>query len=246
MRFGLASRALALLACLAHLPLAFALDVRVDAAAGPLVLAELVDTVLADWRSAGLDPDLVDRSVRVRYAEPDLFGPDAIAWVVARPDDDVDYEVLVNPVAEGVRAALIPALGVVLGGVLGEGALDPRVRPGAPRTPTAADVQVIGARSSGVEGDVDGDGAVTFEDLLVVAAAYGRQGVNLTEDLDGDGIVGDGDLEVLRARYTFADPDAGEADTPVDDPAEAPAAPATDAVEPDGDPEPEEPEPAAP
>lgn len=210
-------RTCALLVGLTHLPLAWALDVRVDAADGPLVLTEWVDLALDDWRAAGVDPDLVERTVRVRYAEPDLFGPDAIVWTVARPADDVDYELLVNPVADGVRAALIPALGVVLGGVLGDGALDPRVQPGEPRTPDAADVAAIEARRSGVEGDVDGDGLVTFEDLLTVAAAYGRQGVNLTEDLDGDGVVGDGDLEILRERYVFTDPaEAGAEPGPVD------------------------------
>ncbi len=246
-------RELALVVGLAHLPFGFALDVQVDPVDGPLVLPELVDTVLDDWRSAGVDVDLVDRSVRVRYGAADLFGPDAIVWVVARPDDDVDYEVLVNPVADGVRAALIPALGVVLGGVLGEGALDPRVVPDAPRAPTAADALAVEARASGVEGDVDGDGRVTFEDLLAVAAAYGRQGVNLTEDLDGDGIVGDGDLDVLRTHYTFTDPDDPEADA-VADPSENPEDEETAPVpgddgpgaEPDEDLDLDEPEPEAP
>jgi hypothetical protein len=244
-------RAFALVVCLVHLPLAHALDVRVDATDGPLELTEWVDTALADWRAAGVDPDLVERSVRVRYGDADLFGTDAIVFTVARPDDDVDYELVVNPVAEGVRAALIPALGVVLGGVLGEGALEPRVQPGLPRTPVAADAEAIVARRSGVEGDIDGDGLVTFEDLLRVAAAYGRQGVNLSEDLDGDGIVGDGDLEVLRTHYVFTDPDVPGVD-PEADPDAGAVDEATDPVAPGDEPdeaadaEPDEPEPEDP
>lgn len=202
-----ASRSLRPWAAVAALALAFggwaaALEVRVDPQGGPLVLVDQVDAALADWRAAGVDVDAVARTVTVRYGDPARLGPDAIALVVVRPDEG-GFEVLVHPEADGVRAALIPALGVVLGGVLGDGALNPRVDPAAPAVPTAADAAALASRRPAVPGDVDGDGRVGFEDLLLVAAAYGRQGVNLVEDLDGDGVVGDADLEVLRAAYAF-------------------------------------------
>jgi hypothetical protein len=183
---------------------AAALDLRVDATGGPLLLVDQVEAALADWRAAGADPDAVARGVVVRYGDPLLLGPDVRALVVARPDGE-GFEVLVHPEADGVRAALVPALGVVLGGTLGSGALDPRIDPGAPAVPTAADADALVAARPDLPGDLDRDGRVDFADLLRLAAAYGREGVNLREDLDGDGVVGDGDLDVLRERYTFAD-----------------------------------------
>ncbi|MDF1522997.1 MAG: hypothetical protein P1P87_09290, partial [Trueperaceae bacterium] len=97
-----------------------------------------------------------------------------------------------------------------------------------------------------------------FPDLLRLAAAYGREGVNLPEDLDGDGVVGDGDLDVLRERYAFADdPDGAAAPEPgaaADEPDTSGAADATeeadeaDAPDPaaDASDEPAEPPPSAP
>jgi hypothetical protein len=229
---------------------AAALDLRVDATGGPLVLVDQVEAALADWRAAGADPDAVARVVVVRYGDPLLLGPDVRALVVVRPEGE-GFEVLVHPEADGVRAALVPALGVVLGGTLGVGALDPRIVPDAPAVPNAIDVGALVAARSDLPGDLDGDGLVGFPDLLRLAAAYGREGVNLAEDLDGDGVVGDGDLDVLRERYTFADaPDdaaAPEVDPAADEPEasdamdEPDAGDATDATD-----EPEEPPPSAP
>ena len=146
-------------------------------------------------------------------------------------DDYVEGQ-LVRPDGEGVRAALVPALGVVLGGVPGSGALDPRVDGSAPRVPTATDVLALRAGRPEVPGDLDGDGRVDFEDLLLMAAAYGRQGINLPEDLDGDGVVGDGDLELLRALYEFADREAPAGPSNSADPTTAPTAdPTADAID---------------
>ncbi|MDF1524006.1 MAG: hypothetical protein P1P87_14470, partial [Trueperaceae bacterium] len=127
------------LACglLASASWAAALDLRVDATGGPLVLVDQVDAALADWRAAGADPDAVARVVVVRYGDPLLLGPDVRALVVVRPEGDEGFEVLIHPEADGVRAALVPALGVVLGGTLGTGALDPRIDPGVPAVPDA-------------------------------------------------------------------------------------------------------------
>lgn len=191
---------------------AAAWDLRVDPSGGPLVLVDHVEAVLADWSAAGADVEGTDRTVVVRYGDPVRLGPDAIVLVVVRPDTG-GFDVLVHPEQEGVRAALVPAFGVVLGGVPGTGALDPRVDVAAPRIPTAVDVDALRAARPEVPGDLDGDGQVGFEDLLRLAAAYGRQGINLPEDLDGDGVVADGDLDLLRERYTF-DGAASTSDAP--------------------------------
>ena len=178
-------------------------NLQVDPSGGPLVLLDHVEAVVEDWSAAGADVEGTDRTVVVRYGDPARLGPDAIVLVVVRPDTG-DFDLLVHPDADGVRAALVPAFGVVLGGVPGPGALDPRIDVAAPRIPTPTDVVALRGTRSELPGDLDGDGLVDFEDLLLLAAAYGRQGVNVPEDLDGDGVVGDADLELLRELYTFA------------------------------------------
>jgi len=189
---------------------ALALELTVDPAGGPLTLEDEVAAALADWRAAGVDPDAVAAVVAVRYGDTARFGPDVQAWVLLRGGGDAErrFEVLVAPAADAVRAALIPALGVVLGGSLGEGALDPVLDPAGPRRPTEADGAALETRRTAVAGDLDGDGRVDFEDLLRMAAAYGQRGVNLPADLNADGIVDAADLELLRLRYEFAAPAA--------------------------------------
>jgi T5SS/PEP-CTERM-associated repeat protein len=49
-------------------------------------------------------------------------------------------------------------------------------------------------------GDLDGDGATGFDDLLVVLGAWGGC-LECPEDLDGDGIVGFGDLLIVLASW---------------------------------------------
>lgn len=195
-----------------------AIDLWVDPSGGSLALEEVVEAALEDWRAAGADPDAVDATVRVVYGDAARFGDDVLAWLLLRPDglpgggqgdDDAlrpGYEIQVHPGHEPSRAALIPAFGVVLGGALGQGALDPYVDPGAPRLPTAAEAEALSEQRSALPGDLNRDGVVDFEDLLLLAAEYGRRGLNLPSDLDRDGVVGDGDLDLLRSAYTFTGP----------------------------------------
>lgn len=213
---------------------AAAWDLRVDPSGGPLVLVDQVEAAVADWTAAGADVDGTDRTVVVRYGDPDRLGPDAIVLVVVRPDAG-SFDVLVHPERDGVRAALVPALGVVLGGVPGAGALDPRIDAAAPRVPNADDVAALRAGRPEVPGDLDGDGRVGFEDLLRVAAAYGRQGINLPEDLDGDGVVDDADLDLLRERYAFGDGAPSEEPTAPPEPGEGAVDEPSDEPEADGD-----------
>ena len=201
---------------------ASALEVRVDDEAGPADLAARVDAAVDAWRMAGADVDGVDRTVLVRYGETALLGPDALSLVITGGPPGVDFEVLVRSDAgEQLDDALVIAIGIALGGTPGLGALDPRLEEGVPRRPGPGDAAAL-APGVGLPGDVTGDGNVGFEDLLELAAAWGRQGINLPADLDGDGIVGDGDLDVLREHYRFApigtDDDADATVAPADDP----------------------------
>jgi hypothetical protein len=192
---------------------AYALELTVDSAGGPLTLEDDVAAALADWRAAGVDPDEVAATVVVRYGDPARFGPDVQAWVLVRGatvPDERNFEVWVAPTATAVRAALIPAFGVVLGGSLGTGAFDPILDPSGPRRPTEAEGATLEARRTAVVGDLTGDGQVDFEDLLLMAASYGRRGVNLPADLNADGVVDGADLDLLRERYRFGPPDAGD------------------------------------
>ena len=56
----------------------------------------------------------------------------------------------------------------------------------------------------GIYGDVDGDGDVDFQDLLLLLGAWGECGVEdpCPEDLDEDGDVDFNDLLLLIANWT--------------------------------------------
>jgi hypothetical protein len=192
---------------------ALALELTVDPTGGPLTLEDDVAGALADWRAAGVDPDEVAATVVVRYGDTARFGPDVQAWVLLRgtaESGERTFEVVVAPAATAVRAALIPAFGVVLGGSFGSGAFDPILDPSGARRPTAAEGAALEERRTAIVGDLTGDGRVGFEDLLLIAASYGRRGVNLPADLNADGVVDGADIELLRERYEFEPPDPGE------------------------------------
>jgi hypothetical protein len=208
-RPGWGAVAIVALACLAAS--ASAIELSVDPAGGPLTLEDDVAAALADWRAAGVDADEVEATVVVRYGDPARFGPDVQVWVLLRggaEPEDRSFEILVAPAATAVRAALIPAFGVALGGSLGAGAFDPILDPTGPRLPTEAEGDALEARRTAIVGDLTGDGLVGFEDLLLMAASYGRRAVNLAADLNADGVVDAADLDLLRERYTFEPPAA--------------------------------------
>jgi hypothetical protein len=211
-------RLAALLVVLFALGWGSALEVRVDDSGGPADLADRVDAAVAAWRAAGAPVDDVTRTVLVRYASPDLLGPDAISLVLTGGPPGVDLEVLLRADA-GARLddALVVAVGIALGGSPGVGVLDGRLTPGIGRTPAADDVVGLAARS-GTPGDITGDGRAGFDDLLALARSWGQRGVNLPADLDGDGTVGADDLALLREHYAFdslvGEPDDGSEAAP--------------------------------
>jgi hypothetical protein len=132
---GLTALAIALLLGSAH-----AVELTVEPAGSELE-AE-VAAALNDWQAAGVDVDAILARVTVRYGEAARFGPDVRAWVTLRgaaDDPDRSFVILISPDEAAPRAALIPAIGVVLGGTLGSGALDPVLDPSGPRRPTLAD-----------------------------------------------------------------------------------------------------------
>ena len=180
------------------------LRITVDATDGPLVLEDRVDAALSAWRDAGLDVDAIDRGVRIRYADASLLGPDVPVLIATTTDPDFELELLVHPdLFDRYPGAMVYALGVALGGAPGEGALDPRQQPGDARAPTAEEVAALAAERAADPADLNRDGVVDFEDLLILAERFGERGINLPGDLTGDGVIDQADLELLRERYTF-------------------------------------------
>ncbi len=179
-------------------------ELRIDDSAGPADLGERVDAAVAAWSAVGVDIEAVERTVLVRYASTELLGPDALSLVVTGGPPGVDLEVLVRADAgDRLDDALVVALGIALGGSPGVGILDPRLEPDEARVPSDDDAAAV-APARRVPGDVTGDGRVGFDDLLALAEAWGRRGVNLPADLDRDGVVGEADLTLLRENYRFA------------------------------------------
>lgn len=192
----------------------------VDDAGGPLLLSDRLETAAAAWES--LAPGAVDLTAsssaehRFAYGEDALFGPDLLSLTLV---EEGGVDVLVRPDDhQSVDAALRHELGVLLGlgpsatGVMSMAVATDDVAPG--------DVELaeLAAISAFAPEDLDRDGVVGFGDLLELAAAYGRSGLNLPGDLDGDGDVDADDLAVLRQAYTFSPPlgDGQEEPEPLD------------------------------
>ena len=224
------ARRIVMLAVVLSSASASAWELRIDDSGGPGDLAARVDTAVAAWSAVGIDVDAVERTVLVRYASADLLGPDALSLVVTGGPPGVDLEVLLRSDAgDRLDDALVVALGIALGGTPGVGILDPRLAPDEVRRPSDDDAAAV-APARRLPGDITGDGRVGFEDLLALAEAWGRRGVNLPADLDRDGVVDDADLELLREGYRFAalgdevvddapeEPDDPDDELPIDDP----------------------------
>jgi hypothetical protein len=57
-----------------------------------------------------------------------------------------------------------------------------------------------------VSEDINRDGAVNFYDLVALAQAFGRSGVNDPADINKDGLINQADVDELKKSYTFSDP----------------------------------------
>lgn len=197
-------RLLALALAGALLAWAAALEVAVDAGDGPAQLESRVRDALEAWRQAGVDVDAAPRRVAVRYGDPALLGPDVPVLVVTSDDPDVDLVLLVHAdLVDAYPGSLVYAFGLALGGTPGAGALDPRQREGRRVLPDPAQVEELTRALEADPADLNRDGVVDFEDLLLLAQRFGERGVNLPGDLDGDGVIDQDDLDLLRERYAF-------------------------------------------
>ena len=201
---------------------------RVDDAGGPLLLSDRVARAAAAWEA--LAPELIDltrsedATHAFEYGDEALFSPGLLTLTLAEAGE---VRVLVRPEEHpALDAALRHEVGSLLGlspattGVMAMAVADPAAAPGA------VELAELAALTAFEPADLDRDGAVGFGDLLELAAAYGRTGVNLAGDLDGDGDVDDEDVALLRRSYAFAPP-AGAAppgqDAPAEEPDEPPA-----------------------
>lgn len=193
---------------------------RVNDAGGPLLLSDRVAEAAAAWRA--LAPDAIEIAVAAdarhafAYGDEALFGQDVLTITLA---EGGDVRVLVRPQEHtALTAALRHEVGALLGlppareGVMAMALADASSAPGP------GELAELAAIAAFEPADLDRDGVVGFGDLLELAAAYGRTGVNLPGDLDGDGDVDDADVELLRAAYTFAPPAGapGEDERPQD------------------------------
>ncbi len=180
----------------------------VDDFGGPLLLSDRLEEAAADWESVvegAVEIDVAgDAGYRFAYGDESLFGPHLLTLSLAEGDE---VEVLVRPEDHPALAAgLRHELGVLLGlgpadaGVMAMAVADPGALPGP------EELAELAALAAFAPQDLDRDGVVGFGDLLELAAAYGRSGLNLPADLDGDGDVDDDDVAVLKEAYTFAPP----------------------------------------
>lgn len=206
---------------------------RVDSSGGPLTLPDDVAAAILTWSRLVTGVDLTegagDMEVRFAAGEPGGAGPDTVTLTLQDSAGPVHLTVLVNPLLYRTwPAALLHEAGIMLGaGPASTGIMNPALGAGTPAEPQESDLELLRLARSRVPGDLNGDGAVDWLDLLELAAAFGQRGVNLPGDLDGDGVITDADLQLLRQLYAFHEPreEAGPEPEPEPEPA-GPAEPA--------------------
>lgn len=62
-------------------------------------------------------------------------------------------------------------------------------------------IRTVTCDNEPVPGDVNGDGAATYQDLLLILGAWGPCSTPCATDLDGDGVTGYQDLLVVLANW---------------------------------------------
>jgi hypothetical protein len=219
----------ALLALLAIVGTAVALEYRVDPRGGPLELGVQVAAAFAGWQAASEDKFDVREAdgagVLFRYGDPARFGPDTVSLTVSRSGPEGrSSEVLLNQdQAAYIPRALLFETGLLLGlPPSGEGAMNPALTTREAEL-SEADIAEALAQQQFHPADLNRDGVVDFYDLIILAREFGRSGVGLTADINRDGVVDEADLALLKEAYTFAEP----SETPPGQVAPAPLAPPT-------------------
>lgn len=186
---------------------------RVEEFGGPMLIGEELAAAVGTWTT--LAPEMIrfvddsDATTVFAFGAPELFDEDTFALTLV--GDGVSQS-LISPAAEQMlAAALRHELGLVLGlpesvrfGPLTRALSDPA------QTPGELELAALVALANAVQGDLNGDGRVDFQDLLAFATRYGRTGLNDPADLDRDGVVADSDLELLRSLYEFLPPGTGD------------------------------------
>lgn len=196
-------------------PLEVAYEVREGGATRGL--AEAVADAAAVWEEASggtlkftAEPNAPEEPLvrlnRIGYGEPELFGPSALSFSLVRSGES-GAELLLSPFADShLHSVLLHELGVLAGlPEGGDGVMSSAISDAALK-PTSADLAALEDLRAHPPEDINRDGVVDFYDLMELAAAYGKSGVNLPADINGDGTVDAADLALLEAAYTFTPP----------------------------------------
>lgn len=210
---------LALLTCLL-LGTAVALDYRVDPAGGPERLAEAVEAAFAQWLAVEDSSLSVNETAEARnlitYGDGTKFGPDTLSLTVSKQTSGAQQvTVLINPeAADLLGPVLLYETGLLIGlratvnpsDDTAESVMSPALAADSSTELSESDVKALQDLGLFPPEDINRDGVVNFYDLVALAEAYGRAGVNVDADINGDGSVDDLDLARLREAYIFGAP----------------------------------------
>lgn len=175
------------------------------------VLAEALDEAMAQWTSLDdtLAAELRPDGLHIfRFGDTERFPPGTHSLTVQRQQaGGRTVESLLRQGSERLEQALLHEVGIMFGLPVAEvGIMNPRFNEETPPLLGETERETLETLEQFEREDINRDGVVDFYDLVQLARAFGRQGVNLPEDLNQDGVVDERDLELLRQRYTFTPP----------------------------------------
>ncbi len=193
--------------------IALALQYKVNLEGGPLTLEEDVKAAFARWEAvpgADVTATASDKATTaIGYGDATRFGPDTLSLTVTETENQArTLRILLNPDVKDKRVLLFET-GILLGlqpEPDGRGVMNPAIGPKSPSAPTKTDQEALRALKTYAPADLNHDGVVNFYDLIALAQAFGKTGVNLRADLNHDGRVDKADLELLKKAYVFSDP----------------------------------------
>lgn len=188
------------------------------------LLADAVEEALAQWQSldATLAAELRPDGQHVfRFGSAERFPPGTHSLTVQRQQGGRrTIESVLRQEGERFEQALLHEVGIMFGLPTAEvGIMSPRFSDETSPLLGETERETLETLEQFEREDINRDGVVDFYDLVLLARAFGRQGVNLPEDLNQDGVVDERDLELLRQRYTFTppSPDPPGSDVPAAD-----------------------------